>query len=368
MNPTENDIRYMERALALGAEGTGLVSPNPLVGCVIVSKDGEVVGEGTYIYDDVCHAEVLALKQAGELARGGTAYVSLEPHAHHGKTPPCTDALINAGIVRVVAPTEDPNPLVSGTGFRQLRESGIEVVTGVLAAAGERINEKFRMWHQKKRPFVHLKLAMSLDGRISLNSSVSTALSGIAARERVQQFRHEHDAILVGSNTAAVDDPALTDRSGKTRRRKLVRIVLDRRLRTHGELQLVKTAREFPTLVFTETNNLSRAGDLEKHGVEVVGVDGDSGYLPQVLAELKRREIQSVLVEGGTTVAGLFCDARLVDKLTLIAAPIIIGGNIAPAAIGGSGAKTLDSAMHMHDMQAQQLGDDLEITGYPTAA
>jgi diaminohydroxyphosphoribosylaminopyrimidine deaminase / 5-amino-6-(5-phosphoribosylamino)uracil reductase len=368
MNPTVNDIRFMERALALAADGTGLVSPNPLVGCVIVSKDGDVVGEGTYIYDNVCHAEIIALKQAGELARGGTAYVSLEPHAHHGKTPPCTDALINAGIVRVVAPIDDPNPLVSGTGFQQLRESGIEVVTGVLAAAGERINEKFRVWHQKNRPFIHLKLAMSLDGRISLNSSVSTALSGSGARERVQQFRQEHDAILVGSNTAVVDDPVLTDRSGKPRRRKLVRVVLDRRLRTHPGLQLVRTAREVPTLVFTETQNLSRAADLEEHGVEVIGVDGDGEYLTSVLAELKNREIQSVLVEGGTTVAGLFCDARLVDKLKLIAAPIVIGGSIAPAAIGGSGAASLDSAMHVNDMQVRQLGGDLEITGYPTAA
>ena len=368
MIATENDIRFMERALALAAEGVGLVSPNPLVGCVIVSKDGDVVGEGTYIYENVCHAEIIALKQAGELALGGTAYVSLEPHAHHGKTPPCTDALINAGIVRVVAPIDDPNPLVSGTGFRQLRDNGIEVVRGVLAEAGDRINEKFRVWHQKNRPFIHLKLAMSLDGRISLNSSVSTALSGSEARERVQQFRHEHDAILVGSNTAVVDNPVLTDRSGKPRRRKLVRVILDRRLRTHSELQLVKTASEFPTLVFTEAKNLSRTGELEKQGVEVIGADGDGEYLPQVLAELKRREIQSVLVEGGTTVAGLFCDARLVDKLTLILAPIVIGGNTAPAAIGGNGAATLTSAMHLYDMQVRQLGEDLEITAYPTAA
>jgi diaminohydroxyphosphoribosylaminopyrimidine deaminase/5-amino-6-(5-phosphoribosylamino)uracil reductase len=159
MNPSEFDIRMMERALALAAKGTGLVSPNPLVGCVIVSESGEIVGEGTYTYEGVIHAEAKALAEAGTLARGGTAYVSLEPHAHHGKTPPCTEALILAGIRRVVAPIEDPNPLVSGTGFQMLRESGMEVVTGVLAKAGERINEKFRVWHREGRPFIHLKLA-----------------------------------------------------------------------------------------------------------------------------------------------------------------------------------------------------------------
>src|SRR6476661_8536123 len=191
MDRSDIDTRFVGRALELAAEGAGRVSPNPLVGCVIVSSSGDVVGEGTYLYENVTHAEVIALQQAGELARGGTAYVSLEPHAHHGKTPPCTEAIINAGISRVVAPIDDPNPLVSGTGFQQLRESGIEVVTGVLAEAGARMNEKFRVWHQKGRPFVHLKLAMSLDGRISMNSSVSTALSGEAARERVQEMRHE---------------------------------------------------------------------------------------------------------------------------------------------------------------------------------
>ena len=149
----------------LAARGIGLVSPNPLVGCVIVSADGEVVGEGTYTYDDLVHAEAIALEQAGDRASGGTAYVSLEPHDHHGKTPPCTEALINAGIKRVVCPIEDPNPLVSGRGFQRLRNAGVEVVTGILADEASRLNEKFICWHKYQRPFVHLKLAMSLDGQ-----------------------------------------------------------------------------------------------------------------------------------------------------------------------------------------------------------
>ena len=162
------DKELVLRAIELARKGIGLVSPNPLVGCVVVSAEGDVVGEGTYIYDGVAHAEIVALEQAGERSRGGTAYVSLEPHTHFGRTAPCTDALIEAGIQRVVAPIEDPNPLVSGRGFQRLREAGIEVTTGIHADAATQLNEKFIKWHQKKRPFVHLKLAMSLDGRISL--------------------------------------------------------------------------------------------------------------------------------------------------------------------------------------------------------
>src|SRR5580765_2846384 len=225
------DIHFSRLALELAANAIGLVSPNPLVGCVIVSVDGEIAGEGTYTSDGITHAEVIALEYSGHLAKGGTAYISLEPHDHHGKTPPCTEALINAGIKRVVCPIEDPNPLVSGRGFERLRQAGIEVVTGILADEASNLNEKFICWHKKQRPFVHLKLAMSLDGRISLNRSVSTALSGDEARKRVQDIRHEHDAILIGANTAVADNPSLTDRSGKPRRRPLFRIVLDNRLR-----------------------------------------------------------------------------------------------------------------------------------------
>ena len=194
----DRDIELTRRALELAEAGCGMVSPNPLVGCVIASADGAIIGEGTYTYDNVTHAEQIALEQAGDNANGGSAYISLEPHDHHGKTPPCTEALINAGIKRVVCPIEDPNPLVSGRGFERLRHAGTEVVTGVLADEASKLNEKFICWHKKKRPFVHLKLAMSLDGRISLNRSVSTALSGYRALERVHGLRHEHDAILVG--------------------------------------------------------------------------------------------------------------------------------------------------------------------------
>lgn len=351
------------RALELAARGVGQVSPSPLVGCVIVDKDGETVGEGVYIYENVTHAEVLALQQAKEKARGGTAYVSLEPHAHFGRTRPCTEALINAGIRRVVCPIEDPNPLVSGKGFRVLRESGVEVVTGILKEEAARLNEKFCVWHQKGRPFVHLKLAMSLDGRISLNSSVSTRLSGPESSKRVQELRHEHDAILVGGNTARVDNPSLTDRSGKKRRRKLVRVILDNRLQILPESTLVQTAKETPTLVFSNSENGEKIEKLLAAGVEIVRVDARD--LKLVLDELKRRELQSVLVEGGSSVAGAFCEARLVDKLTFIVAPLILGGGTAPVAIGGAGAGTFENAMRLKDLEIIKRGGDFEITGYP---
>jgi diaminohydroxyphosphoribosylaminopyrimidine deaminase/5-amino-6-(5-phosphoribosylamino)uracil reductase len=359
------DLAFSARAIELAREAIGLVSPNPLVGCVIVSNDGEVIGEGTYVYDDVTHAEVIALEKAGGLAKGGTAYVSLEPHAHHGKTSPCTEALINAGIKRVVAPIEDPNPLVSGKGFAKLRENGIEVVKGILADEAAKLNEQFICWHKKKRPFIHLKLAMSLDGRISLNKSVSTALSGESALRRVHELRHEHDAILIGANTALVDNPNLTDRSGRPRRRPLARIVLDNSLRLPKEHALATTARETPTLVFTSNIDPVDTDPLTDLGVEVIPVEGGPRNLPEVMEELCRREIQSVLVEGGTEVAGAFIDARLVDKITLMVAPMIIGGHDAPVAVGGEGAQSLCDALRLRDVRVEKHSEDMEITGYP---
>jgi diaminohydroxyphosphoribosylaminopyrimidine deaminase / 5-amino-6-(5-phosphoribosylamino)uracil reductase len=366
MTESQRDIQLTLRALELAACGTGLVSPGPLVGCVIVSPAGDVVGEGSYTHDGVVHAEAVALRVAGESARGGTAYVSLEPHDHYNRTPPCTEALIDAGVRRVVCPIEDPNPKVSGRGFTRLATAGVEVVTGILADEATRLNEKFICWHQKQRPFVHLKLAMSLDGRISVDGSVSTALSGEAARGRVQELRHEYDAILIGGNTAAVDDPSLTDRSGKPRRRPLIRIVLDNRLQIALDSRLALPTADSPTIVFTNSRDGQKKDKLRALGVDVVELELGGRDLAGILAELKRREIQSLLVEGGSEAAGAFCDARLFDKLTFLAAPIIIGGREAPNAIGGAGADTLDAAIRIRNISVSQLGDDLELTGYPS--
>jgi len=357
------DLEFTQRALALASRGVGLVSPNPVVGCVIVA-DGRVVGEGFYTYDAVTHAEVIALEDAGEKARGATAYVSLEPHSHHGKTSPCTEALIAAGISRVVCPIEDPNPLVSGKGFNSLREAGIEVVTGICAAEAATLNEKFSCWHKKGRPFVHLKLAASLDGRISVSSSISTYLSSDEARTRVQELRHEYDAILVGGTTVAVDDPMLTDRSGLPRRRPLVRVILDGHLATPVESQIVRTARETPTIIFTSEKG-EAAAKLKSADVDVIFDENGGHDLGFVLSELKKREIQSVLVEGGSAVAGSFRDAGLIDKLSIIFAPLVIGGDEAPTAFAGEGAAVISDALRLARVNVSLLGRDIEVTGYP---
>jgi diaminohydroxyphosphoribosylaminopyrimidine deaminase/5-amino-6-(5-phosphoribosylamino)uracil reductase len=360
----EIDTRMMTRALALAARGAGQVSPGPLVGCVIVDVGGEVVGEGFYVYEGVKHAETLALEQAGARARGATAYVTLEPHAHTGRTPPCTEALINAGVARVVSTIEDPNPLVRGRGFARLKEAGVEVTVGVLAGEASRLNEKYIHALRAGRPFVHLKLACSLDGRIATRTGNARWISSPESRERAHAMRHEMDAILVGAGTATVDDPLLTDRSTLPRRRPLLRVVLDERLQLGTHSQLARTAREAPTLVFTSADaDASKAAALEACGVEVFKVSGGGCDLPPVLEELHGRGVQGLLVEGGSNVAGAFLRAGLVDKASFLIAPLILGGD-ALGAIGGAGAPTVAEAARLRDIETRRHGDDVEITGY----
>jgi diaminohydroxyphosphoribosylaminopyrimidine deaminase / 5-amino-6-(5-phosphoribosylamino)uracil reductase len=366
---SETDRRMMTRALQLAAQGVGQVSPGPLVGCVLANEDGQIVGEGFYVYEQVKHAETIAIEQAGSRARGATAYISLEPHAHYGRTPPCTDALISAGIRRVVAPIEDPNPAVSGKGFSHLSASGIEVSRGLLATEAERVNEKYIHFMRTGTPFVHLKIATSLDGKIATRTGDSRWITGEQSRARVHQLRHEHDAILVGGGTVAADDPLLTDRSGRPRRRPLLRVVLDGQLRISPASHLAGTAQETPVLVFSSPSAAeAQVASLERAGVEVLKKQSDLRDLGTVLAELRRRDIQSVLVEGGATVAGAFLDAGLVNKLTVFVAPLIIGGSDAPSAIGGMGAAEISDAWHLKDVEIAKHGSDLEITGYPTKA
>ncbi len=366
---TVSDLKMMSRALELAAGGVGLVSPGPLVGCVIVDGDQEIVGEGFYVFDGVRHAETLALEQAGEKARGATAYVSLEPHAHFGRTPPCTNALIAAGVARVVAPIEDPNPEVSGKGFAHLRAAGIRVSVGLMEREGARLNEKYLHFMRTKRPFVHLKMAISLDGKIATRTGDSRWIGGEESRLRAQQLRHECDAIMVGAGTVAVDDPLLTDRSGRPRRRALVRVVVDERLQTGVTSQLARTTAEAPVLIFAGASaDESQAGSLEQQGIEVVRTGADGRDPSRVLEELGRRGIQSVLLEGGAAVAGSFIAAGLVDKLTFFIAPLIIGGRDAPGAIGGLGVERMADACRLRDVEVVQRGSDIEISGYPAGA
>jgi diaminohydroxyphosphoribosylaminopyrimidine deaminase / 5-amino-6-(5-phosphoribosylamino)uracil reductase len=363
---TNIDRLMMARALELAAQGAGQVSPGPLVGTVVVDAAGEVIGEGFYLFDQIKHAETNALEQARERARGGTAYVSLEPHAHQGRTRPCTDALLKAGIKRVVAPIEDPNPKVSGRGFAHLREGGIEVCTGLLAEEASRLNEAYIHFMRTSRPFVHLKLAASLDGKVATFSGESRWITGVEARARGHELRHQYDAIMVGGRTARIDDPLLTDRSGQKRRRPLVRIVIEQFLRMSPESQLAQTADSAPVMIFVHGDaEPETVSALQSRGVEVVNQEGSALELPSVLDELGRRSIQSVLVEGGPSLAGLLLDAGLVNKVTFFIAPMIIGGQDAPSAIGGDGADKIAEARQLQNISIAQHGRDLEVTGYP---
>jgi len=350
----------MARALALAAKGIGQVSPGPLVGSVIVSPTGEIAGEGFYLFEAIKHAETIALEAAGEKARGGTAYVSLEPHAHHGRTPPCTDALIAAGIKRVVAPIEDLNPKVSGKGFAHLRAAGVNVETGLLTDEAAQLNEAYLNYMSTGLPFVHLKLGVSLDGKIATRTRDSRWVTGPESRARAHELRHQYDAILVGAGTALTDDPLLADRSGLPRRRPLVRVVLDDAVQLSPKSQLAQTTTKAPVIVFGNTDNRDA---LHDHGVEIVpAIRCD---LRAVLKELAGRSLQSVLVEGGATVAGEFLDAGLVNKITFFIAPKIIGGATAPSAIAGVGIERMSEALELEQISIVQRGRDIEVTGYP---
>lgn len=363
---SDTDRRLMARAIELACHGVGQVSPGPLVGCVITNSIGEVVGEGHYIYQDVVHAETIALREAGKRARGGTAYVSLEPHAHQSRTAPCTDALIAAGIKRVVAPIEDLNPQVSGRGFAHLREAGVAVEIGLLADEASEANEKYLHFMRTRRPFVHLKCAVSLDGKVATRSGDSRWITGPEARRRVHELRHEYDAIMIGSGTAEQDDPVLTDRSGLPRRRPLVRIVLDERLRLSPSCELVGTASDVPLIVFTgEDAEESKIDSMRAYGVDVIS--SGTRDLTSILKGLGRqRSIQSVFIEGGPTLAASFIEAGLINKVSFFVSPKIIGGIDAPSAIGGSGVDVVRQALTLRDVKIQQHGEDIEITGYTT--
>jgi len=362
---TERDKQMMSRALELAAQGIGQVSPGPLVGTVIVDTRGEHAGEGFYLYDRVKHAETLALEQAGERARGGTAFVSLEPHAHQGRTSPCTEALINAGIKRVVAPIEDPNPQVSGRGFAHLRQAGIEVCTGQMAGEATRLNEAYIHFMRTGRPFVNLKMAVSLDGKVATANGDSRWITGESARARVHELRHQSDAIMIGGRTARTDDPLLTDRSGRKRRRPLVRVVIEQYLRISPQSQLAQTTEAAPFIIFAgeepEPDTLSA---LQSQGVEIV-VQDSALDLNRVLEELGKRSIQTVMVEGGPSLAGLLIEAGLVNKVTFFVAPMIIGGQDALSAIGGAGAERIADALQLEQVEVRQHGRDIEVTGYP---
>jgi diaminohydroxyphosphoribosylaminopyrimidine deaminase / 5-amino-6-(5-phosphoribosylamino)uracil reductase len=330
-----HDLHFMEHALDLARQGVGLASPNPTVGCVIV-KDGAIVGDGFHQYDERDHAEIVALKRVGDKARGATLYVTLEPCNHTGRTGPCTKAIIAAGISRVVVAMEDPNPRTRGGGFARLHAAGIEVERGVLAAEAERLNEAFAFWITTHKPFVTLKSALTLDGQLALPQKRGTKkriwITGEESRAEVQRMRHASDALLTGIGTILADDPLLTDRSGLPRRRRLLRVILDTKLRLSPKARIVKSANQ-DLLIFTAATRKSpMVRKLRKAGVELLHAKSSGGKmdLNAVLKELGKRGILSVLWESGPHLNTAAITSGIVRKLVLFYAPKIAGEATVP--------------------------------------
>lgn len=359
----EADETWVLRALALAGRGVALTHPNPTVGAVIV-RNGRIVGEGFHQYEKLDHAEVVALKQAGPKARGATLYVTLEPCCHRGRTAACTDAIIAAGIRRVVAAMPDPNRVVTRKGFAQLRRAGIRVDVGACAGEARRLNEGFAKWIGTGRPFVTLKVALTLDGRIALRPGHSTSISSEPSRAAVQRLRHEADALVTGIGTVLADDPLLTDRSGQPRRRKLLRAVLDSRLRLPLKSRLVESARNDAIVFTTLPTDSLKARALTRAGVEVLRVAAKRGRvdLNAALRELGRREILTVLLEAGAELNGAALDAGIVDKMILFYAPRIMGNGGVPMAQLTS--RGFDKLRPLCDVALSSSGSDFVVQGY----
>jgi diaminohydroxyphosphoribosylaminopyrimidine deaminase / 5-amino-6-(5-phosphoribosylamino)uracil reductase len=333
----EQDRQWMRRALELAAQSTGLSSPNPAVGCVL-TQNNRVVGEGFHEYDKLDHAEIVALKQAGERAKGATAYVTLEPCSHRGRTGPCADALLAAGIRRVVIATRDPNPIVHGRGIQKLLQGGAEVETGVLEAPARKLNDGFAAFKRTSLPFVTMKVASSLDGRIAPAHRAAKPhawITGEAARQEVHRMRHSADALLTGVGTILADDPLLTDRSGLPRRRPLLRVVLDSRLRTPLDSQLVRTAKNDVLIFFVEAASAAEQA-LKSHGIRLERLANAQESAPArvslaaAIQRLGALDITSVLVEGGAQINAAVIGENVAGKLVLFYAPLFLGQDAVP--------------------------------------
>ena len=369
---TERDTPWMLRALELARNGIALCSPNPVVGCVILDREGVPAGEGWHEYDRLDHAEVVALRAAGDRARAGTAFVSLEPCNHTGRTGPCSEALIAAGVARVVAATVDPNPLVAGQGLERLRQAGVAVEVGLCRAEAQRLNEGFARWMVSKRPTVEMKVAITLDGRIGPPPGKQGPrqpywITGESSRAAVQTMRWEADAVMTGVDTVIADDPMMTDRSGKRRRRPLLRVVLDSALRIPLDSKLVTTAKD-DVVVFTvpphdrdkHANELARVRtqELIQRGVRVEVLTAEAGRVPlgRVLDKLGAEGIQTLLTETGTRLNTALLAAGLVDRLKVFCSPQIMGSDAVPAFRGLSLPVQLEAA------EIERHGNDYSVT------
>jgi diaminohydroxyphosphoribosylaminopyrimidine deaminase/5-amino-6-(5-phosphoribosylamino)uracil reductase len=394
MADTNRHEAMIHRALQLARAGAALASPNPMVGAVVLATDGSVAGEGAHTYDARDHAEVIALRAAGERARGGTLYLNLEPCCHQGRTAPCTDSIRTAGVKRVVIAMRDPNPQVSGGGVQQLAAAGIEVVEGTAEREAKKLNEAFAKWIRTGMPLVTLKAGMTLDGKIApppgesdnpsaLGSAGATGgwITSEEARAHVQELRHASDAIMVGVGTIIADDPLLTDRTGLKRRRPLVRVILDSRLRLPLESRVVKTCRQ-DVLVFCSFAEEKKKQGLEARGVQVEQVpllpptpeadvpvplrtpsDGRPD-LRAIARKLGERQLTSLLVEGGAMVNWAALAAGIVDKVFLYYAPKILAGTGAVPFAAGVGFRRISEAAQVKDITIHRFGEDFAVEGY----
>ena len=367
---SDQDRYWMQRALELARRGIGVSSPNPVVGCVILDRAGQVLGEGWHEYDLLDHAEVVALNEAKQHAltykkedrlKGGTAYVTLEPCNHTGRTGPCSEALIAAGFARVVAATIDPNPSVAGHGLDRLRAAGIEAVVGICEKEARRLNEGFARWSQHKRPLVLMKVAMTLDGRIAPPAGVHSArepywITSEEARAAVQPLRWQADAALTGVDTVLADDPMLTDRSGMRRRRPLMRLVLDSALRMPLDSKMVRSAQN-DVVIFTVSKDEARIEELRKRSVRVEVMTPDAGRVPlgKVLDMLGAEGILTVLTETGTRLNTALLAGGFVDRVHLFVSTQIMGSDAVPA------FKGMASAIRMAEVEVERYGNDLGL-------
>ncbi len=365
METLERDRYWMQRALELARRGIAVTSPNPAVGCVILDRAGQVVGEGWHEYDLLDHAEIVALRvaqqHAGERVRGGTAYVTLEPCNHLGRTGPCTAALIAAGLGRVVAATIDPNPQVAGHGLDHLRMAGLQTEVGLCERDARRLNEGFAHWSQHRRPLVLMKVAMTLDGRIAPPAGHHWKrepywITSEAARAAVQPLRWRADAALTGVDTVLADDPMLTDRSGLRRRRPLLRVVLDSALRMPLDSKMVRGAQN-DLVIFTVTNDETKLNELRHRGVRVEVLPAEAGRVPlgNVLDMLGSEGMLTLLTETGTRLNTALLAAGLVDRVHLFVSPQIMGSDAAPAFRG------MGQFVHMAEVEVERYGNDLGL-------
>lgn len=395
MSAKPSDARFMQQALGLAQRGIALASPNPRVGAVLVSPEGRVVGRGTHAYEGVKHAEVLAIEAAGERAPGATLYLNLEPCSHVGRTGPCADAIVAAGIKRVVIAMRDPNPLVAGRGVAKLQAAGIGVLEGLYEPEARKLNEAFAKYIRYKTPFVTLKTAMTLDGKIApppgdgitpstMGSMASTGgwITSEVARAHVHEMRHANDAIMVGVGTIIADDPLLTDRTGLPRRRPLLRVILDSRLRLPLDSRIVRTA-HYDVIVFCCFAEEHKRRELEAHGIlveqvpmrqpledgtipfpsAVVGSDGRPD-LERVLAKLGEREITSLIIEGGAMVNWASLSAGIVDKIFFYYAPKILAGTGSIPLALGTGYRRISEAAYVRSLTLHRFGEDFAVEGY----